>query len=544
MKCSQTWAKTSTGEAKEPVENWRRQCVDFGWATQNIWPTTGTVSIRGAFIFDLTTATATAAAASNHHSLNISMNPGCCSAAQICQSMLFEYCNINATVTARFKEGVPTHDSLTDVGADHVTPSRSTKVVVETRRVTAPGDDREDCKYADEKSCISGSEEDKIGSGKSENDSINMGYNDSINMSFNDSINMRYNGSINMGFNDNIKMGFNDRMNMNHNHSSNNNKSDDSSSRIIEGIETGNDASSSKVNTIGRARSDSIRRSKEKTARKHPALSAADLRRLKMFKKISRSRVMKDSVIGPRIKAGIPRVKISELGKLQPLPSLVSWPSSRSSPLSSHSLPTLVSLSSSSSLPSLSSSSTSSLSSSLLLSSPSSSSPAAAPSLSSSSPSLSSSSSPHSSNIKLSPSLGSGRFRRDNPAKLSQRTNRSPKRTCERGKLTVDLFHDLHLPVLMPTRPVDLGQCCGTCIHASHMGQIGDSLTAHAVVLNRLGGTEGAVRRWGPAMRMSSCVPHRMRTMSILLSRVDKFNVFGTEIVNWPNMVIVSCRCA
>ncbi|GFO46966.1 hypothetical protein PoB_007347100 [Plakobranchus ocellatus] len=33
MKCSQTWAKTSTGEAKEPVENWRRQCVDFGWAT-------------------------------------------------------------------------------------------------------------------------------------------------------------------------------------------------------------------------------------------------------------------------------------------------------------------------------------------------------------------------------------------------------------------------------------------------------------------------------------------------------------------------------
>ncbi|GFO32126.1 hypothetical protein PoB_005863100 [Plakobranchus ocellatus] len=34
MKCSQTWAKTSTGEAKEPVENWRRQCVDFGWATR------------------------------------------------------------------------------------------------------------------------------------------------------------------------------------------------------------------------------------------------------------------------------------------------------------------------------------------------------------------------------------------------------------------------------------------------------------------------------------------------------------------------------
>ncbi|GFO00737.1 large subunit GTPase 1 [Plakobranchus ocellatus] len=29
MKCSQTWAKTFTGEAKEPVENWRRQCVDF-----------------------------------------------------------------------------------------------------------------------------------------------------------------------------------------------------------------------------------------------------------------------------------------------------------------------------------------------------------------------------------------------------------------------------------------------------------------------------------------------------------------------------------
>ncbi|GFO05878.1 Pol-like protein [Plakobranchus ocellatus] len=33
MKCSQTWTKTSTGEAKEPVENGRRQCVDFGWAT-------------------------------------------------------------------------------------------------------------------------------------------------------------------------------------------------------------------------------------------------------------------------------------------------------------------------------------------------------------------------------------------------------------------------------------------------------------------------------------------------------------------------------
>ncbi|GFO31503.1 rhomboid-like protein [Plakobranchus ocellatus] len=30
MKCSQTWAKTSTGEAKEPVENGRRQCVGFG----------------------------------------------------------------------------------------------------------------------------------------------------------------------------------------------------------------------------------------------------------------------------------------------------------------------------------------------------------------------------------------------------------------------------------------------------------------------------------------------------------------------------------
>ncbi|GFO17564.1 reverse transcriptase [Plakobranchus ocellatus] len=30
MKCSHTWAKTSTGEAKEAVENWRRQCVDFG----------------------------------------------------------------------------------------------------------------------------------------------------------------------------------------------------------------------------------------------------------------------------------------------------------------------------------------------------------------------------------------------------------------------------------------------------------------------------------------------------------------------------------
>ncbi|GFN95061.1 hypothetical protein PoB_002156700 [Plakobranchus ocellatus] len=34
MKCSQTWAKTSTGEAKEPVENGRRQCVGFGWATR------------------------------------------------------------------------------------------------------------------------------------------------------------------------------------------------------------------------------------------------------------------------------------------------------------------------------------------------------------------------------------------------------------------------------------------------------------------------------------------------------------------------------
>ncbi|GFO34680.1 hypothetical protein PoB_006118500 [Plakobranchus ocellatus] len=35
MKCSQTWAKTSTGEAKEPVENWRRQCVGFGGLTNS-----------------------------------------------------------------------------------------------------------------------------------------------------------------------------------------------------------------------------------------------------------------------------------------------------------------------------------------------------------------------------------------------------------------------------------------------------------------------------------------------------------------------------
>ncbi|GFO14329.1 hypothetical protein PoB_004083400 [Plakobranchus ocellatus] len=32
-KYSPTWAKTSTAEAKEPVENGRRQCVGFGWAT-------------------------------------------------------------------------------------------------------------------------------------------------------------------------------------------------------------------------------------------------------------------------------------------------------------------------------------------------------------------------------------------------------------------------------------------------------------------------------------------------------------------------------
>ncbi|GFO22158.1 ribonuclease hi [Plakobranchus ocellatus] len=31
MKYSPTWAKTSTEEAKEPVENERRQCVGFGW---------------------------------------------------------------------------------------------------------------------------------------------------------------------------------------------------------------------------------------------------------------------------------------------------------------------------------------------------------------------------------------------------------------------------------------------------------------------------------------------------------------------------------
>ncbi|GFO14868.1 Sh3 domain-binding protein 2-like [Plakobranchus ocellatus] len=30
MKCSQTWTKSSTGEAKERVENWRRLCVGFG----------------------------------------------------------------------------------------------------------------------------------------------------------------------------------------------------------------------------------------------------------------------------------------------------------------------------------------------------------------------------------------------------------------------------------------------------------------------------------------------------------------------------------
>ncbi|GFN93986.1 hypothetical protein PoB_002049200 [Plakobranchus ocellatus] len=33
-KYSPPWAKTSTGEAKEQVENGRRQCVDFGWATR------------------------------------------------------------------------------------------------------------------------------------------------------------------------------------------------------------------------------------------------------------------------------------------------------------------------------------------------------------------------------------------------------------------------------------------------------------------------------------------------------------------------------
>ncbi|GFN95418.1 ribonuclease h1 [Plakobranchus ocellatus] len=32
-KCSPTWAKTSTGEAKEPVENGRQESVGFGWAT-------------------------------------------------------------------------------------------------------------------------------------------------------------------------------------------------------------------------------------------------------------------------------------------------------------------------------------------------------------------------------------------------------------------------------------------------------------------------------------------------------------------------------
>ncbi|GFN78504.1 histone-lysine N-methyltransferase SETMAR [Plakobranchus ocellatus] len=32
--CSPTWAKTSTGEAKEPVENRRPQCAGFGWATR------------------------------------------------------------------------------------------------------------------------------------------------------------------------------------------------------------------------------------------------------------------------------------------------------------------------------------------------------------------------------------------------------------------------------------------------------------------------------------------------------------------------------
>ncbi|GFO31043.1 hypothetical protein PoB_005754800 [Plakobranchus ocellatus] len=29
-KCSPTWAKTPTGEAKEPIENGRRQCVGYG----------------------------------------------------------------------------------------------------------------------------------------------------------------------------------------------------------------------------------------------------------------------------------------------------------------------------------------------------------------------------------------------------------------------------------------------------------------------------------------------------------------------------------
>ena len=123
-------------------------------------------------------------------------------------------------------------------------------------------------------------------------------------------------------------------------------------------------------------------------------------------------------------------------------------------------------------------------------------------------------------------------------------TTRAPVRTCYRQEMKVNLFEDLNYPVLMPAHSVDVGMCQGTCIHACQMVQASESITAHAVLLNQLAGIKGAATRFAADIRMSACVPKRMKTMSVLLVEQDPSAPFRTEIVNWPNMVIDSCRCA
>ncbi|GFS22831.1 hypothetical protein ElyMa_005119100 [Elysia marginata] len=121
-----------------------------------------------------------------------------------------------------------------------------------------------------------------------------------------------------------------------------------------------------------------------------------------------------------------------------------------------------------------------------------------------------------------------------------QDSSKTPAKTCARQELKVNLIVDMKYPLVIPATPVDIGMCQGTCIHACHMGQAGEKITAHAVLLNKLAGTDRAAERWGAGMRMSSCVPNRMKTISVL--RIDANH--RTEILNWANMVVDSCRCA
>ncbi|RUS83152.1 hypothetical protein EGW08_009099 [Elysia chlorotica] len=252
---------------------------------------------------------------------------------------------------------------------------------------------------------------------------------------------------------------------------------------------------------------------------------------LRLSKMAQETVMREDPLLAERFRSGIKPIVIPALEKFRVAPAM-SFP-----------LPLHLPVSSASEL--LSSSSMSATPPTTLSSPPSS--PSFFPaSLSSSSPFLSSL---PSASISLKPDEAGAddtrRVARSAPCEWPcPSTTRTPVRTCGRREMKIDLLTDLQYPVLMPDRPVDVGMCQGTCIHACHMGQVGDSVTAHAVLLNLLAGTQGAVTRWGPGIRMSSCVPKRMKTMSVL--RVDSNDnaSFRTEIVNWSNMIIDSCRCA